>query len=142
MSKMGPFSHFGPQSAKKGARNRLFNRPFGPGRQMTPKMRFWAENAILEAKMGFWVQNGPKVRFGNPKSLFGVHFAPWLKRLMKQRVSWLLFRTFGAKMQKWSHVFTFGHQNGKKGSFCTFGAKSARMTSFSVFGSQSEKKGS
>ena len=92
--------------------------------------------------MRFWAQNGPKVRFGSPKSLFGVHFAPWLKRLMKQRVSWLLFYTFGAKIQKWTHFSTFGRQNAKKGSFCTFGAKSAKMSSFSVFGSQSAQKGS
>ena len=92
--------------------------------------------------MGFWAQNGPKVRFRSPKSLFGFHFGPWLKRLMKQRVSWLLFRTFGAKIQKWAHFSTFGRQNAKKGSFCTFGAKSAKMSSFSVFGSQSAQKGS
>ena len=142
MGKINSFSHFAPQSAKKGARNRLFNKPFGPGRQMKPKMRTGSKNAILDAKMGFWSPKVPKVRFWTPKSLFGIHFAPWLKRLMKQRVSWLLFRTFGAKMQKWSHFSTFGHQNGKKGSFCTFGAKSAKMSFFSVFGSQSAKKGS
>ena len=90
--------------------------------------------------MGFWAQNGPKVRFGSPKSLFGVHFAPWLKRLMKQTVSELLFRTFGAKNKKWGHFSTFGQQNAKMGPFCTFGAKSAKMSSFSVFGSQSGKK--
>ena len=90
--------------------------------------------------MGFLAQNGPEVRFGSPKSLFGVHFAPWLKRLMKQTVSELLFRTFGAKNKKWGHFSTFGHQNAKMGSFCVFGAKSAKMSSFSHFYPESAKK--
>ena len=92
--------------------------------------------------MRFWAQNDPKVRFGTPKSLFGVHSAPWLKRLKKQMVWGLLFHTFGVKMQKWDHPSTSGQQNLKKGIFCTLGAKSAEMSSFSVFGSQSAQKGS
>ena len=82
------------------------------------------------------------MHFWSPKPVFGIHFAPWLKRLIKPTVSGLLFLTFWAKMQKCGHFFTFGKQNAKKRSFCNFGATNAKMSSFSVFGSQSAKKGS
>ena len=101
MGNMGPFSHFSPQSAKKGARNLLFNKPFGPWRPMTLKMRFWAQKCGLGGPKSIL---GPKMRFRGPKSLFGVRFAPWHKRLIKQMVSGPLLHTFGPEMQNRSFL--------------------------------------
>ena len=95
-------------------------------------VQFGAQNRILASKIALL---GPELHFC-------PHFAPWPKRFIKQRVSGLLFRTFGAKMQKWAPFCTSGSQNVKMSTFCTFGAKSAKMSSFSVFGSQSAQKGS
>ena len=58
---------------------------------------------------------------------------------MKQRVSWLLFCSCGARIQEWAHIPTFGRHNAKKGTFCTFGAKSAKNSSFSFFGARRAK---
>ena len=68
--KMGPFLHFGSQSAKKGARNRLFNKPFGPGRQMKPKMRFWAQKCDFGGQNGILGPKSPKSAFLDPKITF------------------------------------------------------------------------
>ena len=96
-----------------------------------PKTRFGAQNPHFVYKTHFW---SPKVH------LWG-YFAPWLKRLIKQMVWELLFRTFEARMPKWVPLSNFERQNAKKGSFCIFGAKSAKMSSFPVFGSQSAQRG-
>ena len=116
--KWAKWSHFcilAPIVRKKVPETLCLINLLGQGAKWAPKWDSGPKSAILEAKMGFWAQNGPKVRFGTPKSLLGVHFASWLKRLVKQRVSWLLFRTFGAKIQKWAHFSTFVWQNAKKG---------------------------
>ena len=70
--------------------------------------------------MRFWSQDGPKVRFWTPKLISGVNVAPWLKRLMKQRVSGTFFRTLGAKMRKWAHFAHFGVPKWKMCSFSDF----------------------
>ena len=69
---MGPFLHFGSQSAEKGARNRLFNKPFGPGRQMKPKMRFWAQKCDFGGQNGILGAKSPKSAFLDPKITFWV----------------------------------------------------------------------
>ena len=70
MGKMGPFSHFGPQSAKKGAGNPLFHKPFGPGRKMSAKMRFWAPKGDFGGQNGILGPKWPKNAFWESKITF------------------------------------------------------------------------
>ena len=82
MGKIAPFSHSGPQSAKKGARNRLFNKPFGPGRQMTPKMRFWAQKLDIGRQNGILGPKSPINAMLDPEITFWDRF-----RSLAQKVS-------------------------------------------------------
>ena len=142
IGKMGPFSHFGPQSAKKGARNPLFNKPFGPGRKMSAEMRFWAQKCDFGGHNWIWSPKWPKSAFWESKITFWGPFRSLAQKAYETKGFVAPFSHFWNPNPKMSSFSTFGQQNAKKGSFCTFWAKSAKMSSFSVFGSQSEKKGS
>ena len=139
---MGPFSHFGPQSAKKGARNLLFNKPFGPGRKMTAKMRFWAQKCDFGGSNAILGPKWPKSAFWESKITFLGPFRSLAQKAYETKGFVAPFSHFWSKNPKGANFSTFGQQNAKKGSFCTFGAKSAKMSSFSVFGVPSAQKGS
>ena len=107
MGKMGPFPHFGPQSVKKGARNHLFNKPFGPGRKMGAKMRFWVQKCVFGGQNAILSPKSPKSAFLEPKINF-----------------WGPFRSLAQKAYEtkgFGHLFShFGGQNAKMGPFCPF----------------------
>ena len=142
MCKFRPFSHFGPQSAKKGARNHSFHKPFGPGRKMGAKMRFWAQKCVFGCQNAILSPKGPKSAFLEPKTTFWGPLRPLAQKAYETNGFGAPFSYFWSQKSKMGSFSTFGQQNAKMVPFCTFGAKSAKMSSFSVFGSQSEKKGS
>ena len=104
--------------------------PFSPKSILEPKTRFGGSKsqfctnfALLSPKVHFW-----------------GHFAPRLKRLMKQTVSGAFLGTLGAKNRKWAHFSTFGSKSAKWLHFCILLPKSGKMTPFLIFGSKSAKK--
>ena len=76
MSKIGPFPRFGSQSAKKGARNPLFNKPCGPGRKMGANMGFWVQKCVSGGQNAISSPKGPKSAFLEPKTTFWGPFRP------------------------------------------------------------------
>ena len=139
MGKIGPLSHLGSQSAKKGDRNLLFNKPFGPGRKMSDKMRLWAQKCDFGGQNGILGPKWPKSAFWESKITFRDPFRSLAQNAYETKGFVAPFSHFWSLNPKMDSFSTFGRQNAKNGSFCTFGAKSAKMSSFSVFGSQSEK---
>ena len=101
------------------------------------KERFGAQNA-------FW---GPKTPFSSffafprPKMHFWGHFAPSLKRLIKQTVSGAFFLTLGAKNGKWAHFSTYCSKSIKWPLFFDFGAQKWKNDSIFAFWLQECEKG-
>ena len=100
MGKMVPLTHFGPQSAKKGARNRLFNKPFGPGRLMSPKMRFWAQKCDFGGQNGILDPKSPKSAFLDPKITFWGPFRSLAQKAYETKGFRSLFGHFGSQKLK------------------------------------------
>ena len=142
MGKMGPFSRFGPQSAKKGARNPLFHKPFGPGRKMGAKMRFWVQKCVFGGQNAILSPKSAKSAFLEPKITFWGPFRSLAQKAYETKGFVAPFSHFWSQNPKMDSFFHFWATKCKKWVISTFGAKSAKMTSFSVLGSQSEEKGS
>ena len=123
MSKMEPFSLFGPQSSKKGARNHLFHKPFGPGRKMGAKMRFWVQKSDFGGQNAILSSKSPKNAFLDPKITFWGRL-----RALAQKA----YETngFGAPFSP------FWSKNGENGSFFHFWAPKRKNKLFFHFWSQ------
>ena len=120
-SEMDPRKLFwAPKGRKRSPETICFVSLLSEGAQSIPKSVFGVQKCIFGT---FGAQNrilASKNALLDPKSHFGAHFAPWPKRLMKQRVSGTFFRTLGAKTRKWAHFAHFGVPKWKMSSFSDF----------------------
>ena len=142
MSKMGQFPRFGSQSAKKGARNPLFNKLFGPGRKMGARMQFSAAKLVFGRQKVISGPKSPKIPFLDPKITSWDRFRALAQKAYESNGFGAPFSHFWSQKAKIGSFFHFWAKNAKMAPFCVFGAKNAKMSPFSVFGSQSAQKGS
>ena len=117
---MVPFLHFGSQSAKKGARNRLFNKPFGPGRQMKPKMRFWAPKYDFGRQNWILGPKSPKSAFLDPKITFWGPFRSLAQKAYETKGFVAPFSHFWGQNAKMESFFHFWAPQWKKGVILHF----------------------
>ena len=117
MGKMGQFPHFGPQSAKKGARNHLFNKPFGPGRKMRAEMRFWAQKCDFGGQNAILGPKRPKMRFGLQNHFLGYMSCPGSKGLLNKGFRGSFFALLEPKCKSELNFAFLGNKVQKGGDF-------------------------